>query len=217
MKPRTELLAGKIININHGKSCVWGAKAITLQATEDKNEDTRPYSVRRLDAKLCDQDVASGFKDRRLRLRIVINMGVPAYLIAPALYQTAKPLALIQQEAKAEAKAKAKKEKQEKQEQAQKQADIKKMNQFIEERELNEKKRLEKPVIKNPEILIKMAHLLRCNPNKITDEYYRDNLQRIREEIRDSHDLQMENERKSDQIHYEAQVQPTRRRRTIVA
>ena len=36
-----------------------------LQATDD----SRPYYVRRVDAKLCEQDVAQGFKDRRTRVK----------------------------------------------------------------------------------------------------------------------------------------------------
>ena len=51
-----------------------------LQATDD----SRPYHVRRVDAKLCEQDVAQGFKDRRLR-EIVIDMSIPVRLIAPTL------------------------------------------------------------------------------------------------------------------------------------
>lgn len=36
-----------------------------IQATDD----SRPYYVRRVDAKLCEQDVAQGFKDRRTRVK----------------------------------------------------------------------------------------------------------------------------------------------------
>ena len=43
---------------------------------------------------LCEQDIAQGFKDRRLRkpVDVVIDMKIPVLFIAPALGQTPKPV-----------------------------------------------------------------------------------------------------------------------------
>ena len=181
-------------------------------------DDSRPYRERRLDAKLCDQDVAQGFKDRRLRVKVVdlvIDMSVIARVIAPALGETARYITptsppLAQEDRRGRLVKEIAKETIQRQLQAEM-----KMKQF--EEELAEKKRLELPIIKNPEMVLKMTHWFRLVPGfKLTDDFYRENIQFIRDQVGFARDLEIECEHESDTIHFSVQTRPIRKQRIIV-
>jgi hypothetical protein len=183
-------------------------------------DDSRPYAERRLDAKLCDQDVAQGFKDRRLR-EVVIDMSVPVHLIAPALGQIARYK--LNDEEKEEARRLLLKKEMAEVEMQRKTEMAKKMKQFEEEQQeqkqrQDEKKRL--PVVKNPEMVLKMAHWFRGEV--ITDEFYREHLQFMRDQIGFARDLQVDDAKTSDcRIQYNTEQsqqpqQPRRRQRIVV-
>lgn len=87
LKPRTLLQSGKSIKISN-KTYVWQAQMLQKEVQEEVQEevqkqedDKRPYGVRRINNALCEQDVAQGFKDRR----IVDWMKLPISMIALAL------------------------------------------------------------------------------------------------------------------------------------
>jgi len=79
LKPRTLLKSGKPIKITNN-TYVW--RAYQVQDEPVQEDDKRPYSVRRINNALCEQDVAQGFKDRRI---IVDWMKLPISMIALAL------------------------------------------------------------------------------------------------------------------------------------
>jgi len=198
-------MTGKITNNLHNNLQVIG--------------DARPYRERRLDAKLCDQDVAQGFKDRRIR-EIVIDMSVPVCLIAPALGQIARYN--LNDEEKEDARRLLLKKEMAEVEMQRKTKMAKKMKQFEEEQQKqrqDEKKRL--PVIKNPEMVLKMAHWFRGQVI-ITDEFYREHLQFMRDQIGFAQDLQVDDAKTSDcRIQYNTEqsqqpLQPRRKQRIVV-
>ena len=83
LKPRTLLQSGKSIKISN-KTYVWQAQMLQEEVQEEvqkQEDDKRPYGVRRINNALCEQDVAQGFKDRR----IVDWMKLPISMIALAL------------------------------------------------------------------------------------------------------------------------------------
>ena len=85
LKPRTLLKSGKPIKITNN-TYVWRAYQVQeeepVQEEQVQEDDKRPYSVRRINNALCEQDVAQGFKDRRI---IVDWMKLPISMIALAL------------------------------------------------------------------------------------------------------------------------------------
>lgn len=245
VKPRSALLQGKKININHNVSSVWVAKALNLQA----DDDMRPYSVRRLDDKLCEQDAKQGFKDRRLKalpsvcddiiVDVVIDMSIPVWVIAPALGQKPKPIILTpkpneesQEEAKKEEEEEAKKKKEEEEEaKKKKKAEEAKKKQEAEQAKKEEgKKKHEEayaenkakqealpPLIKNPLMVIKMGHYFRSyDVFEISDHMYRTNIQFIRDQIEFAKEIQEEDD--TPNVDYgEFQTPPTRKRVVVVA
>ena len=185
-------------------------------------DDSRPYRERRLDARLCEQDVAQGFKDRRLR-EIVIDMSVPVHLIAPALGQIARPITSHRQ---ATSSSSSDSSSSSSSEQAQRQNNAeKKMKRFEEEQKQKKrieeeqpvKNRLQVVIVKNPEMVLKMAHWFRTDCD-ITDEFYKDHIQFIRDQIGFAQDLQVDDAKTSEcQIRYDMnQTQQPRRRQRIV-
>ena len=212
-------IAGKKTNHNNN-----------LQAT---GCDSRPYRERRLDARLCEQDVVQGFKDRRLR-EIVIDMSVPVHLIAPALGQIARPITSHRQatsssssDSSSSSSSSSDSSSSSSSEQAQRQNNAeKKMKRFeeeqkqkkrIEEEKQPVKNRLQVVIVKNPEMVLKMAHWFRTDC-EITDEFYKDNIQFIRDQIGFARDLQVDDAKTSEcQIRYDMnQTQQPRRRQRIV-
>jgi hypothetical protein len=81
LKPRTLLKSGKPIKITNN-TYVWRAYQVQEEQVQKQEDDKRPYSVRRINNALCEQDVAQGFKDRRI---IVDWMKLPISMIALAL------------------------------------------------------------------------------------------------------------------------------------
>lgn len=189
--PRKLLKEGKTIKLTTNKMYDWQAEEYTDRVLI--KEDCRPYSQRRLDDMYCDQDVAQGFADRRMkrkddmrtysqrrlddllcdedvaqgfidrRTKRVDYMSLPISKIADALPEE------------------------------------KKEPEPAEQRE-PEKPKL-KPLIRNPEMVLRMQHSFRC---EITDEIYRDNIQVVRDAMSFAKDLcEEEEEETKSKVHYD--------------
>ena len=211
VKPRSALLQGKKININHNVSDVWVAKALVLQVADDM----RPYSVRRLDDKLCEQDVKQGFNDRRLKVVAdpvidavidpVIDMSIPALVIAPALGEI--PTLIVKPIEQDETQAKKNMEEARKREE----------NEETKKKGEEAKNKALPPLTKNPLMLVKMGHYFRSyQVREITDDMYRDNIQFIRDQMEFAKEVQEEED--TPNVDYgEFQMPPRRRRIVVVA
>lgn len=63
---RSVLLNSKELLVMHKLNKYWSTMGV------NQLDDTRPYSIRRMDDRLCEYDVSQGFKDRRISKRLPI-------------------------------------------------------------------------------------------------------------------------------------------------
>lgn len=201
---RRFLKEGKTISITTN-SYDWRAEALI--------EDSRPYRERRIDAALCDQDVAQGFNDRRLKprkddVRPYKERRLDAVLCDEDVAQGFKdrrikrvdymslPISRI-----AAALGEVDEVEEEKEEEK--------------EEPVIEVKPALKPLIRNPEMEIRMRHAFRC---EITDEIYRGNIQMVRDEMDFAREIcEAEMEETNSNVYYGSNYPVIKRKmRTIV-
>ena len=169
-------------------------------------DDSRPYSQRRMDDLLCEQDVAQGFNDRRKRarkddMRTYRERRLDDALCDEDVYQgfidrrtkivdyMSLPISRI-----ADGLPDIDEEEPPKQEEM--------------------KKPPLKPIVRIPEMVIRMQQRFRC---EITDDIYRDNLQMVRDEMAFAKDLcDDEDEETQSRVHYDGAYPVMKRKLRVI-
>ena len=163
-----------------------------------QKDDCRPYSQRRMDDLLCDQDVAQGFNDRRKRARKDDMRTYRERRLDDALCEEDVAQGFIDRRIKM----------------------VDYMSLLIRGiapglPDVKEpKKEIVKPVVRNPEMVIRMQQWFRC---EITDDIYRNNVQMVRDAMAFAKDLcDEEDEETQSRVHYDGVYPVMKRSRRII-
>ena len=236
VKARATLLAGNELSIIYNNPWFWKVFAIMPKpnpvvsrppppsnirieyATNTPKDDPRTYRERRNDPKLCEQDVKSGFKDRRIVDDCDEDIDLDELWEAEQRRRQRRQRNLENKEKEAKEAKRVKEEleaKRVKEESEAKEAKRIKEKKVKEESEANAK--LAPPIVMNPEMVIRMRHSFMC---EITPEIYRANIMNVRDQMeyeRERDSEQYIENRLDDSFDYGPRVEaPKKKSRTII-